>query len=126
MSRAHSSQTPSLFEEEFSRISWQLTADRCRRCGSTLFKAICRTGFAIRLEVDPITPGYDLECFNNRWHTYRLWHTYQGFEIELRTPEKILTQSADEINLAAHRCGSSQVTLEWPDLEKVYRERRSR
>lgn len=106
-------QNPNLFEEEFPRLSETASPDRCRKCGSAIWKAYCRTGFRTFLDVAPVTPSQDLEFFISRRRTYRLWKTGAGFEIDARTPNLILGQDRSDVTLTEHRC--DQYATVWPD-----------
>lgn len=106
-------QNPNLFEEEFPRLSETASPDRCRKCGSAIWKAYCRSGFRTYLDIAPITPSQDLEFYLARRRTFRVWKTGAGWEVDARTPNLILSDDRSGISLVQHTC--DQYATEWPD-----------
>lgn len=103
---------PDLFQEDFPPLSFHGTPDRCKKCGSAIWKVICRTGFNTLLDTQPVTPAQDLEFYLSGRRTYRLWKTGDTWEVDFRTPMLILSNDGDDIALPEHRC--DQTSQIWP------------
>lgn len=104
------------------RLDEWANPDRCWKCKSAVWVALCRSGFRTELEDQIVTPQQDLDFYLSRRKTYEIYKQGDRFMIQLRTPSMILSDRGDRPALPMHKCDLSNirkdVQLPWATTEK--------
>jgi hypothetical protein len=103
------------------RLDESANKDRCWKCKSAVWVALCRSGFRTQLDDEVVTPQQDLDFYLSRRKTYEIYKQGDQFMIQLRTPSMILSDRGDRPALPEHRCDFTkirkEVQLPWTQSE---------
>jgi hypothetical protein len=94
------------------RLDEYANPDRCWKCKSAIWVALCRTGFRTELDDQLVTPQQDLDYYLTRRRTYEVFKLGDRFMIQMRSPQMILSDRGDRPALPEHKCDFSNIRKE--------------
>lgn len=96
------------------RLDEYANRDRCWKCKSAVWVALCRTGFRTELDPEIVTPAQDLDFYLSRRRTYEVYKLGDRFMIQMRTAAMILGDS-NRPALPQHKCNQDNIRKDCPE-----------